>query len=73
MTYNFKTTDMTLTHKNYTGEYHYNPSTDSFSGQIVGIKEQVYFYGDTEYEIGAEFVKAVETYIKLKEDENEKF
>lgn len=56
---------MTLTYKNYTGEYHYNPSSDIFTGHIIGIEEQIYFYGDTEHEIETEFVKAVETYIKL--------
>lgn len=62
---------MTLTHKNYTGEYHYNPSSGIFTGHIVGIKDQIYFNGDTEHEIKTEFIKAVETYIKLKEDEND--
>jgi predicted HicB family RNase H-like nuclease len=53
----------TLKYKSYYARIAFDPSADSFHGQVLGIRDVIDFYGRTPEELREEFRNSVEEYL----------
>jgi len=60
-----------MKYKEYTAKIRYDDSTQTFHGEVIGMRDVITFHGDSVDKLGREFERSIDDYLRLCEERGE--